>query len=290
MSGDEFNSYFLFWKKKINAELLRLIPLKKKSDNRLKEAIRYTLHDGGKRLRPILCIAGAEAAGGSGADVLPFACAIELIHTYSLIHDDLPCMDNADTRRGKPACHKAFNESIAVLTGDALLTEGFRIMTDNSIYKRSIRKNLLRAANLISKAAGLEGMIEGQVLDVAVMKSKRVGLDYLKRINLKKTAMLISASAASGAILVSGTERVVKTIQKYGINLGMAFQLMDDLIDIERDEPSIPAIYGDEVAKKELLEYIKKSRYALKDLGRNAGILNGIIDYIFEGIINVRSN
>lgn len=286
MSEDELNSYFLFWKKKINSELGRLISLKRKSDNKLKEAMRYTLIDGGKRLRPILCIASAETAGGSGWDVLPFACAIEMIHTYSLIHDDLPCMDNAETRRGKPACHKAFNESIAVLTGDALLIEGFRIMTDNSIYNKSIRKTLLRAANLISEAVGMGGMVNGQILDISIMKSKKVGLDYLKRINLKKTAMLISASAASGALLVSGTERVVTTIQKYGVNLGMAFQLMDDLTDIECDEPSIPAIYGNEVAKKELMEYIKKSRYVLKDLGRKAGILNGIINYIFGEMIS----
>lgn len=286
MSEDEIKSFFLFWKKKINSELKRLISLKSKSDNKLKEAMRYTLMNGGKRLRPILCIAGAEAAGGSGEDVLPFACAIELIHTYSLIHDDLPCMDNAETRRDKPSCHKAFNESIAVLAGDALLTEGFRIMTDNSIYNKSVRKNLLRAANLVSKAAGMGGMVEGQVLDIAIMKSKKVGIDYLKRVNLKKTAMLISASAASGALLVSGTERVVTAIQEYGINLGMAFQLRDDLLDMERDEPSIPAIYGDEVAKKELLEYIKHSRNSLRVLGRKAKILNGIVDYIFGGMLN----
>ncbi len=283
MPEDDLNTYFSYWKKEINSALINLLSLRKKTENKLKEAMRYTLIDSGKRLRPILCIAGAETAGGRGKDVLPFACAIELIHTYSLIHDDLPCMDNADTRRGKPSCHRAFDESIAVLTGDALLTEAFRIMTDPSLYSKSIRKNLLKAANLISKATGMRGMVEGQVLDIAITKSKRVKINYLKKVNLKKTAMLISASAASGAILVSGRESVVKAIQEYGINLGMAFQLMDDLNDIERDEPSIPAIYGDKVAKKELLEYIKNSRNSLRALGRKAGILNGIIDYIFEG-------
>ncbi len=270
MPEDDLNTYFSYWKKEINSALINLLSLRKKTENKLKEAMRYTLIDSGKRLRPILCIAGAETAGGRGKDVLPFACAIELIHTYSLIHDDLPCMDNADTRRGKPSCHRAFDESIAVLTGDALLTEAFRIMTDPSLYSKSIRKNLLKAANLISKATGMRGMVEGQVLDIAITKSKRVKINYLKKVNLKKTAMLISASAASGAILVSGRESVVKAIQEYGINLGMAFQLMDDLNDIERDEPSIPAIYGDKVAKKELLEYIKNSRNSLRALGRKA--------------------
>ncbi len=283
MPEDHLNAYFSYWKKEVNSALINLLSLKKKTENKLKEAMRYTLIDSGKRLRPILCIAGAETAGGRGRDVLPFACAIELIHTYSLIHDDLPCMDDADTRRGKPSCHRAFNESIAVLTGDALLTEAFRIMTDVSIYNKSIRKNLLKAANLISEATGMRGMVEGQLLDIAIIESKRVKIDYLKRVNLKKTAMLISASAASGALLVSGTGSVVKAIREYGINLGMAFQLMDDLNDIERDEPSIPAIYGDEVAKKELLRYIKSSRNSLRVLGGKARILNGIIDYIFGG-------
>lgn len=282
MPEDELNSFFNYWKQKINSKIIELLSLKERSKNTLKSAMRYTLLNGGKRLRPVLCIAGAEVAGGGGEDVLPFACAIELIHTYSLIHDDLPCMDNADTRRGRASCHIAFNESIAILTGDALLTEAFRIMTDASLYKKSIRKNLLSAVNLVSASAGMNGMVEGQVFDIGLIGKKKAALNYLNIVNMKKTAMLMGASVSSGALLVSGKSRIFKTLHDFGINFGMAFQIMDDLNDIDSDEPSIPAIYGEKVAKRVLLRYINKSRQSLKELGKSAGILNRIVDYIFK--------
>lgn len=282
MPEDELKSFFNYWKQKINSKIIELLSLEERSKNTLKSAMRYTLLNGGKRLRPVLCIAGAEVAGGSGEDVLPFACAIELIHTYSLIHDDLPCMDNADTRRGRASCHIAFNESIAILTGDALLTEAFRIMTDASLYKKSIRKNLLSAVNLVSASAGMNGMVEGQVFDIGLIGKKKAALNYLNIVNMKKTAMLMGASVSSGALLVSGKSRIFKTLHDFGINFGMAFQIMDDLNDIDSDEPSIPAIYGEKVAKRVLLGYINKSRQSLKELGKSAGILNRIVDYIFK--------
>jgi len=283
--SDDIYAYFDFWKRRIDLKLKSLIPLRKKFNNPLLKAIHYTLFNGGKRLRPILCIAGAESAGGKGEDVLPFACAIEMIHTYSLIHDDLPCMDDSDTRRGRPSCHRAFNEAIAVLAGDALLTEGFRIMTDPRLYKKYIRKHLFEAVNLISTAIGINGMVGGQVLDIGIKGSIKPRIGHLTRINLKKTAMLISASVASGVILVSGNGGLLRAVQSYGINLGMAFQLMDDMMDRERDEPSIPAIYGDSIAKKAFLRYIKRSKQALIGARQRTSLLEGIIDYIFGKII-----
>jgi geranylgeranyl pyrophosphate synthase len=131
----------------------------------------------------------------------------------------------------------------------------------------------------------MNGMVEGQVLDIALLGGKKSELDYLKRVNMKKTAMLIGASVSSGVLLVSGSGKMFRTVHDYGLNLGMAFQLMDDLLDMDRNEPSIPAIYGEEVAKKELLGYIKKSRHLLRQIGKNAWLLDGIINYIFGGVL-----
>lgn len=282
MSDHELNRYLSRWKKRVDKELNKLIP--NIPNNKLQSAMRYALIDSGKRFRPILCIASAEAAGGAGEDVLSFACAIEMIHTYSLIHDDLPCMDNADTRRGKPSCHRAFGEALAVLAGDGLLTEAFRIMTEVALYPDHVRKNLLQAVNLISRAVGIEGMVLGQTLDISVTRAKKLPLRSLNTVNFKKTALLISASAASGAILVAGLGRVSECIRRYGENLGMAFQLMDDLHDIDKDEPSIPGIYGEKVARDLILRYINKSHKSLHGLGSRAVILHKIVDKFFNDL------
>jgi geranylgeranyl diphosphate synthase type II len=195
-------------------------------------AMGYSLFAGGKRLRPILCMAGAEAVGGEAKDVLPVACAIELIHTYSLIHDDLPVMDDDDMRRGKPTNHKVFGEAMALLAGDGLLTKAFHVMTQADFENRVRPGALLTVIGLIAKAAGYEGMVGGQVVDIQ-SEGKEVDPPILEFIHTHKTAALIAASVASGAILVGGEEHQLNALTSYGQNIGLAFQVSDDILDIE---------------------------------------------------------
>ncbi|MDP6178675.1 MAG: polyprenyl synthetase family protein, partial [Desulfatiglandales bacterium] len=197
-------------------------------------AMRYSLFAGGKRLRPILCMAGAEAVGGEARNALPVACALELIHTYSLVHDDLPLMDDDDIRRGKPTNHKVFGEAIALLAGDGLLTEAFRLMSSTELNERISPHIILKVISLIAGAAGYPGMVGGQVADI---QSEGKGVDFstVEFIHRHKTGDLISASVSSGALIGGGTERAVETIASYGGKVGLAFQISDDILDVEGD-------------------------------------------------------
>ena len=179
------------------------------------KAMKYSLFAGGKRLRPILCMAGADAVGGEARDVLPVACALELIHTYSLIHDDLPVIDNDDVRRGKPTNHKVFGEALALLAGDGLLTEAFHIMTSMGRSRNAEPWALLNVIGLIAAAAGYRGMVGGQVVDIQ-SEGKRVDPSLVEFIHTHKTGSLITASVSSGAILGGGEEKQVKAITTYG--------------------------------------------------------------------------
>lgn len=211
-------------------------------------AMTYSLFAGGKRLRPILCIGGAEAVGAEGRTVLPFACSLELIHTYSLIHDDLPVMDNDDLRRGKPTNHKVFGEAVALLAGDGLLTEAFRLMAGTSgVDPRS----LLRVIHLVGSAAGYQGMVGGQVVDIQ-SEGKPVDRALVDFIHSHKTGALIHASVTSGAILGQGTEEQVKAISSYGEKIGLAFQIADDILDVEGDSKTMGKGVGGDASKKKI--------------------------------------
>jgi len=211
-------------------------------------AMTYSLFAGGKRLRPILCIAGAEAVGREGETVLPFACALELIHTYSLIHDDLPVMDNDDLRRGKPTSHKVFGEAVALLAGDGLLTEAFRLMAGTpGVNPRA----LLQVIQLVSSSAGYQGMVGGQVVDIQ-SEGKPVDASLVEFIHSHKTGALIHASVTSGALLGEGTEEQVKAISSYGERAGLAFQIADDILDIEGDRHTMGKGVGGDAAKKKI--------------------------------------
>ena len=201
-------------------------------------AMAYSLFAGGKRLRPILCIAGAEAAGGEAKDVLPVACGIELIHTYSLIHDDLPVMDDDDMRRGKPTSHKVFGEAVALLAGDGLLTKAFHVMAGADFEHRVRPDALLTVIGLIAQAAGYEGMVGGQVVDIQ-SEGQEVDSSIVQFIHTHKTAALIAASVVSGAILVGGEEDQVSALTLYGQNIGLAFQVSDDILDIEGNSQAL---------------------------------------------------
>jgi geranylgeranyl diphosphate synthase type II len=256
-------------------------------------AMTYSLFAGGKRLRPILCISGAEAVGKEGRTVLPFACGLELIHTYSLIHDDLPVMDNDDLRRGKPTSHKVFGEAVALLAGDGLLTEAFRLMAGTSgVDPRS----LLRVIQLVGSAAGYQGMVGGQVVDIQ-SEGKLVDPSLVEFIHSHKTGALIHASVTSGAILGGGTDEQVKAISSYGEKIGLAFQIADDILDVEGDSQTMgkraggdarkkkitfPAAVGLQPAKEIQSRLVEKALGALKAFDEKADPLRRIAVYIIE--------
>lgn len=192
----------------------------------LLEAMRYSLLAGGKRLRPVLCMSFCEMCGGSAEAVLPAAAAIEMIHTYSLIHDDLPCMDNDDYRRGRLTCHKVYGEDIATLAGDALLTAAFRYMTQMNVPAERI----VRCVELLSRAAGEQGMVAGQILDLEGEKHM-LSEQELRRVHRHKTGDMIRAACQIGAVLGGGSDEQIAAAGEFAMALGMAFQIKDDLLD-----------------------------------------------------------
>jgi geranylgeranyl diphosphate synthase, type II len=204
----------------------------------LRSAMEYMVFSNGKRIRPILAIAACEAKGHSSDDVLPFACALEMIHTYSLIHDDLPSIDNDDVRRGRPSCHKVFGEAVALLAGDALLTEAFRVMADNRYSLRIRPKTTKQIIFEIAVAAGVKGMVGGQVVDV-LYDGKEGTKDVLNFIHLYKTTALIRAAVRVGGIVGGAKARELKGLTHYGECIGLAFQVMDDILDAEGDEEKV---------------------------------------------------
>lgn len=197
----------------------------------LVDSMEYSLMAGGKRIRPKLVLEFCKACGGNPENALSFACAIEMIHTYSLIHDDLPCMDNDDLRRGKATNHKVYGENIAVLAGDALLNEAMILLMDFSIKNG---KDALVAAREIAYAAGADGMIGGQVVDI-INEGKKISKEELNYMHLKKTGELIRASIVAGAILAEVDKSEIELLNKFGLNLGLAFQIKDDILDVTGD-------------------------------------------------------
>ncbi len=260
------------------------------------QAARYSLLAGGKRLRPILCLAAAEAVGGKCGPVLPVACAIEFIHTYSLIHDDLPAMDNDDFRRGRPTAHKVFGEDIAILAGDALLTEAFRLMTRRELMPGMPPERLLAAIGEIAEAAGFFGMVGGQVLDIRA-EGKEADLATLQRMHQKKTGALIRISLRAGAILAGAADEKIESLSSYGEQIGLAFQITDDILNVEGDprllgketgsdaargKVTFPALLGMEASRTRAAELIREALYSLAFFDDRAEPLRGIARYILE--------
>lgn len=211
----------------INDCLQKVMPIKEGYFKTIYEAMNYSLEAGGKRIRPVLMQLCYEAVGGKES-IEAYLCGIEMIHTYSLIHDDLPAMDNDDYRRGKLTNHKVFGEATAILAGDGLLTESFRIMLEDALTHGS--KERLYAAYLLSKASGVEGMIGGQVLDME-SENKDISLDTLDIIHLNKTGALIAAATKMGAVLGGGSQREISIFEAYGKYIGKVFQIVDDILD-----------------------------------------------------------
>jgi geranylgeranyl diphosphate synthase, type II len=258
----------------------------------LKDAMKHSLFSEGKRIRPILSLAVCEAKNGRAAAVLPFACALEMIHTYSLIHDDLPSIDNDDLRRGKPTCHKVFGEAVALLAGDALLTEAFRVMTDPRLNGNAPSEVTKEVVYEIAHAAGAEGMIGGQVVDVLYdgKEGTRNILDYIHR---NKTAALIKAAVRVGALAGAATEEELERFTRFGESLGLAFQIGDDLLDAEGDEKLVGKKlrkdvtkqtyikhYGVAQSRKKLDELVSEAVQAIAFLGPDGDMLNKLAHFV----------
>jgi geranylgeranyl diphosphate synthase, type II len=219
----------------VDDALARYLPGEENSPQAIFQAMRYSVFAGGKRVRPILAIAAAETVGGTVEDVLPLACALECIHTYSLIHDDLPALDNDDYRRGRLTNHKVFGEANAILAGDALLTFAFELMGNARHWTHFVPARLVHVIHEVASAIGTFGMIGGQVVDLQ-MEGQDVDLPTLQEIHAHKTGALIRASVRSGAILGGGSPVEVDALTQYGTHIGLAFQIMDDILDVRGDE------------------------------------------------------
>lgn len=219
----------------VDEALARYLPGEEHYPPAIFQAMRYSVFAGGKRVRPILAIAAAEALGGTTADVLPLACALECIHTYSLIHDDLPALDNDDYRRGRLTNHKVFGEANAILAGDALLTFAFELMGDERHWKRFVPERVVHVMHEVAYAIGTFGMIGGQVVDLQ-LEGQDIDLPTLQYMHAHKTGALIRTSVRCGAILSGGSPAAVEALTDYGTHIGLAFQIMDDILDVRGDE------------------------------------------------------
>ncbi|MDR0978089.1 MAG: polyprenyl synthetase family protein [Endomicrobium sp.] len=276
----------------VNLSLKKFLP---KDNSVISQAMRYSVMAGGKRLRPIFVFLSAELFGSKDSDVVPAACAVEFIHTYSLIHDDLPAMDNDDLRRGMPANHKKFGEAAAILCGDALLTEAFSLITKSN----SDDKNINEAVKILAHYSGYKGMIAGQSEDTLETgkwsgESKNILEKKLKFIQTQKTSALIVASLKIGAVLAGAGAEALKALAVYGTNLGIAFQIKDDILDVYADKTVLGkkgsdsandkltalSLFGKEKADNMTDVYIKKAKKALSVFGNKAETLFGLADYM----------
>ncbi len=270
----------------------------------LRDAMKYSLLAGGKRIRPILAMASYEACGRDPKDITPQAAALELIHTYSLIHDDLPAMDNDDLRRGKPTNHKVFGEAMAILAGDALLTEAFFMMTNTRMRDASSGKNsspissrtLVMAVREVAMAAGSYGMVGGQAQDI-LSEDSDPDRDILDFIHLHKTAALIAASVRMGPILANSRRNKLAALTRYGESIGLAFQIIDDILDIEgtteelgktagsddrKRKLTYPSLLGIEEARHKAKDLINAATNALRNFSSEADPLRDIAQYLIK--------
>jgi len=260
------------------------------------QSVRYSIFAGGKRLRPILCLAAGEAVGGKTKDLLPVACALEMIHTYSLIHDDLPVMDDDDYRRGQLTNHRVFGEDMAVLAGDALLTEAFRLIAKEETAARFPSDRLLRVIREIANSAGMFGMVGGQVADIQA-EGKTADSELLEYIHSHKTGEMIKVSVETGAILAGGDEESIRRLADFGRNVGLAFQITDDILDVEGDTETMgkatgqdaalgkmtyPSLMGVESAREKARSCLEEALSDLSVFDEKADPLRLIARYIVE--------
>ena len=257
------------------------------------DAMRYSLLAGGKRLRPILCLAACELMGGEAAQAMPTACALEMIHTMSLIHDDLPAMDNDDYRRGKLTNHKVYGEDVAILAGDALLTYAFEYIARQTPDVPAER--VLRVVADLARAVGAEGLVGGQIVDLASEGDPSVTVETLNYIHTHKTGALLEVSVTSGAVLAGATEDQIATLSGYARRIGLAFQIVDDVLDItatseelgksagkdlQAQKATYPSFWGIDESRRQAQQLIDEAKAAVQPLGDGSSPLLALADYI----------
>ena len=287
----DLKRYLVARQKEVDRALNRFLPKETVPPATIHKAMRYSLFAGGKRLRPILCLAAAEACGARPSAAIHQACAVECIHTYSLIHDDLPSMDNDDLRRGRPTCHKVFGDAIAILAGDALLTVAFEIVAR---AKPVSRYGLREVLEEISVAAGSRKLIAGQVADLEA-EGRRIKPAELRSIHENKTAALLTSSLRLGAMAANAPAKQLAAITAFGRALGLAFQVIDDILDVTQTSEKLgksagkdlvaqkatyPSVLGLEGARKEARRLTRQAHRALESLGENAATLRALADYL----------
>ena len=278
----------------VNRALEAYLPAVRGPAFRVVQAMHYSLFVGGKRLRPILCLAAAEAVGGDAGEALPVACALEMVHTYSLIHDDLPAMDDDDLRRGQPTCHKKFDEATAILAGDGLLTEAFHILAAAAPRFEGREAVLLDVTELLAKAAGYRGMVGGQMLDL-MAEGRQISFKELELIHRFKTGALLTAATRSGALVGGGNRQEVTALTAYGEKFGLAFQVTDDLLDVEGDtaemgkaagqdekrrKATYPALVGLEASRQWAGRLVEEAVAALEPFQDRAAPLRELAQYL----------
>ncbi len=274
----------------VDAYLDKYLPVKDKEQRIIYEAMRYSVFAGGKRLRPVLMLETAKMCGGSDEDVMPFACAMEMIHTYSLIHDDLPAMDNDDLRRGRPTSHIKYGEAVAILAGDALLNRAFEVASD---VQGDVERTL-KAIRILSASSGTEGMIGGQVMDMEY-EGREITFDALRLMHSCKTGAIIRSSCVIGAVMSGADDSEITAVDEFAKNLGIAFQIQDDILDVEGTEEELGkpigsdaeenkntyvSLLGLERAKELMKEYSAKAKDSLKPFGERAEFLADLTDYL----------
>lgn len=293
MNSFDLKSYLSSKRKQINETLDSIFA---NNSGKIVKAMKYSLMAGGKRIRPVLCVAAAETVGGQSQDVIRAACALEMIHTYSLIHDDLPAMDNDEIRRGQPTCHVAFDEATAILAGDALLTLAFEVLSSTEFVQENLVLNWMKVIQTLSAAAGYKGMIEGQMQDMAA-EGHLLSLEDLENMHALKTGALIEASVTVGAILGKGSFDQIQQLKIYAKNIGLAFQITDDLLDVEgdpnvmgkdvgsdraRSKSTYPALLGIEQSKQFAKKLVNNGLKALDYFDNKAHPLRAIAYYIVD--------
>ncbi len=291
----ELKEYLTEKAEKVNTALDRLLPPDGKSHSKLCRAMRYSVFAGGKRIRPILVLAACEAVGGKEAEAISTACAFECIHTYSLVHDDLPSMDDDDLRRGNPTCHKKFDEATAILAGDALLTFAFQLISE-SAFNGADKAAALRVVFEVAHGAGPGGMVCGQMVDIE-SEGSEISFAELENIHILKTGALLRAAVRSGAIIGGADTDELSSLTRYAELVGLAFQIADDILDVEGSTSEIgktvgadaklnkatyPALIGLEESKERSRELVERAVEAISGFGPGAEPLRRIARYIVD--------
>lgn len=285
------------YKERVDRALDELLPAESEAPTTLHQAMRYSVFAGGKRLRPALLLAAGRACGAGQSELLPAACAVELVHTYSLIHDDLPAFDDDDVRRGSPTSHVVFGEAVAILAGDALQAEAFRVLAEAAEAGLDPRP-VSRALGELTRAAGSRGMCGGQYLDVAA-EGTALDLDTLRSLHGAKTGALLTACVRMGGHLAGADEALLAALARYGDAVGLAFQIVDDILDVEgsledlgkrpgtdalRGKPTYPALLGVDGARREATELRERALAALEPFGDAAQELEALARFVVDRV------